>query len=42
MGIYLNLRNDGFQEIRKSLYVNKTGLIAFVNSTLEIKVSLPM
>ena len=34
MGMYLNMGNDGFQTIRKGLYVDKTGLIAFVNSTL--------
>lgn len=34
MGMYLNLGNDGFQAIRKGLYVDKSGLIAFVNSTL--------
>ena len=34
MGMYLNLGNDGFQTVKKGLYVDKTGLIAFVNSTL--------
>ena len=34
MGMYLNLGNDGFQSIRKGLYVDKTGMISFVNSTL--------
>ena len=34
MGMYLNLVNDGFQSIRKGLYVDKTGMISFVNSTL--------
>jgi hypothetical protein len=34
MGKYLNVGNAGFQTIRKSTYVDKTGLIAFMNSTL--------
>lgn len=34
MGMYLNLGNDGFQSIRRGLYVDKTGMISFVNSTL--------
>jgi hypothetical protein len=35
MGNYLNVGNAGFQAIRKGTYVDKTGLISFVNSTLE-------
>ncbi len=40
MGKYLNLGNGGFQSIRKSRYVDKSGLIAFVNQTLGTKDSL--
>jgi hypothetical protein len=34
MGNYLNLGNAGFESIRKGTYVDKTGLISFINSTL--------
>lgn len=34
MGMYLNLGNAGFTSIRKGLYVDKTGLISFVNKAL--------
>jgi hypothetical protein len=34
MGNYLNIGNDGFQTVRNSNYIDKTGLIAFINSTL--------
>lgn len=34
MGRYLNVGNDSFRAIRKSHYVDKTGLISFVNETL--------
>lgn len=34
MGMYLNVGNAGFQSVRKSCYVDKTGLISFVNGTL--------
>lgn len=37
MGRYLNLGNSGFQAIRKGLYVDKTDLIEYVNSTLGTK-----
>ena len=37
MGRYLNLGNAGFQSIRKGLYIDKSGLIAFVNRTLGTK-----
>ena len=40
MGRYLNLGNAGFQSIRKGLYVDKTGLIEYVNSTLGTKEKL--
>lgn len=35
MGQYLNVGNAGFTNIRNGLYVDKTGLISFINSTLE-------
>ena len=34
MGTYINIGNAGFQRARNSEYVDKTGLIAVVNSTL--------
>lgn len=34
MGKYLNIGNDGFASVRKGLYVDKTGLISFINGTL--------
>ena len=34
MGMYLNKGNDGFRESRNGEYVDKSGLIAVVNSTL--------
>lgn len=37
MGMYLNLGNDGFRIIRKSIYVDKTGLFAFINGILGTK-----
>lgn len=37
MGMYLNIGNDGFQSIRKGLYVDKSGLISFMNHTLGTK-----
>ncbi len=37
MGRYLNLGNAGFQSVRKGLYVDKSGLIAFMNKTLGTK-----
>ena len=40
MGKYINLGNAGFQSIRKGLYVDKTGLISFVNDTLGTKSKL--
>ncbi len=35
MGLYLNPGNEGFRTILKSEYVDKTGLIALVNHTLD-------
>jgi hypothetical protein len=37
MGNYLNIGNAGFQAIRKDIYVDKTGLISFINNTLGTK-----
>lgn len=34
MGDYLNVGNAGFAAIRKGLYVDKTGMIPFINQTL--------
>ncbi len=34
MGTYINVGNIGFQRVRNSEYVDKSGLIAIVNSTL--------
>ena len=35
MGIYINKGSDGFLSVRNSKYVDKSGLIAIVNSTLN-------
>lgn len=35
MGIYLNPGNEGFRSIRKSFYVDKTGLIEYINGTIN-------
>jgi hypothetical protein len=37
MGNYLNIGNDGFRMVCNGKYVDKTGLIAFINGTLETK-----
>lgn len=34
MGKYLNVGNDGFTAVRKSQYIDKTGMISYINSTL--------
>jgi hypothetical protein len=34
MGNYLNVGNAGFETVRKKTYVDKTGMIAVINSTL--------
>jgi hypothetical protein len=34
MGNYLNVGNAGFQSVRKDVYVDKSGLISFINGTL--------
>lgn len=36
MGNYLDPGNKGFQEILRSEYVDKTGLIALLNKTAEL------
>lgn len=35
MGVYLNSGNEGFKLILNSIYVDKTGLIGYINSTLS-------
>ncbi|MDO4556361.1 MAG: AAA family ATPase [Lachnospiraceae bacterium] len=35
MGNYLNIGNDGFAMMCNDIYVDKTELIAFINSTLD-------
>ena len=35
MGIYINIGNEGFRSARNSEYVDKSGLIAVINNTLE-------
>ena len=37
---YLNLGNAGFTSVRKGIYVDKTGLISFINGTLGTKEKL--
>ena len=34
MGKYLNVGNAGFVSVRKGKYVDKTGLISYINTTL--------
>ena len=34
MGKYLNIGNAGFEAVRKGRYVDKTGMISFINSTM--------
>ena len=34
MGKYLNTGNAGFEAVRRSIYIDKTEMIAFINSTL--------
>jgi hypothetical protein len=40
MGTYINLGNDGFQNARRSEYVDKSGLIRVVNSTLKTEMCM--
>ena len=37
MGRYINLGNDGFAAVRRGLYVDKSGLVRFMNETLGTK-----
>lgn len=37
MGMYVNIGNAGFRSVRKGLYVDKSGLIAYINKTLGTK-----
>ena len=34
MGVYLNPGNDSFRSIRRGLYIDKSGLISYINQTL--------
>ncbi len=34
MGLYLNPGNVGFEEIRRDIYVDKTGLIGYMKSLI--------
>lgn len=34
LGKYLNVGNAGFESVRKGIYVDKTGLISFINKSL--------
>ena len=34
MGVYINIGNAGFQRVRNDEYVDKSGLIIIVNSSL--------
>ena len=40
MGTYLNPGNSGFEEIRGSYYVDKSGLIRLINHTIGTKQKL--
>ena len=40
MGFYLNPGNSGFSRIRNDLYVDKSGLIALINSSIDTTRSL--
>ncbi len=40
MGIYLNPGNEGFQQTLNSEYVDKTGLIEFINKTIKTNYKL--
>ena len=37
MGMYVNIGNAGFQSVRKGRYIDKSGLITFINETLGTK-----
>ncbi|MCD8108621.1 MAG: ATP-binding protein [Clostridiales bacterium] len=40
MGLYLNPGHEAFRQIRRSVYVDKTELIDFINSTIETPAKL--
>lgn len=40
MGIYINPGNEGFRTCRRTEYVDKSGLIAEVNQTIDTKQKL--
>lgn len=40
MGLYLNPGNEGFRTIRNGAYVDKTGLIQFINDTIDTPLKL--
>lgn len=40
MGMYLNPGNSGFEEIRNSSYVDKSGMISLINATIGTKQKL--
>ncbi len=37
MGKYLNIGNVGFASIKKGIYIDKTGMVSFINKTLGTK-----
>ena len=37
MGIYINIGNSGFQSARNSTYVDKSEIVAVINSTINTK-----
>ncbi|MCD8084663.1 MAG: ATP-binding protein [Clostridiales bacterium] len=40
MGLYLNPGNEAFRQIRNGIYVDKTGMIGYINSTIETPAKL--
>ena len=40
MGKFLNIGNAGFVSVRKGHYVDKTGMISYINSNLNKPLSL--
>ncbi|MCD8365952.1 MAG: AAA family ATPase, partial [Clostridiales bacterium] len=40
MGMYLNCGNEAFRQIRNGTYVDKTGLIDYINQTIDTARSL--
>ncbi|MCD8157481.1 MAG: ATP-binding protein [Clostridiales bacterium] len=40
MGIYLNPRNEAFRQILNGIYVDKTGLIEYINNTISAPFNL--